>query len=132
MADRIEREGSEPLVEAFVPRYFAPPIYRDRPDLVERARAVVRRTDPRGAAAMLRGMALRDSAEDLFEEIDVPLRAVAGSEDTLAPSERANEIVTAVRGAQLDLLDCGHFPLYEAPDALASSLERLLADANRR
>jgi pimeloyl-ACP methyl ester carboxylesterase len=131
LADRIEREGSEPLVEAFVPRYFAPPVYRERPDLVGRARAIVRGTDARGAAAMLRGMALRVSSEDLFEEIDVPLRVVAGSEDTLAPLERAHEIVAAVRGAQLDLLDCGHFPLYEAPDALAASLERLLAAAGR-
>jgi pimeloyl-ACP methyl ester carboxylesterase len=131
LADRAERDGIEPVVEAFIPRFFAPHVYRERPDIVERAAAVVRRTDPRGAAAMLRGMAMRVSSEDLFEEIDIPVRVVGGSEDTLIPLERANEMVAGIRGAQLDVLDCGHFPLYEAPEAVVSSLERLIATTAR-
>ncbi|MGP6157510.1 MAG: alpha/beta fold hydrolase [Vulcanimicrobiaceae bacterium] len=130
LADRAEAEGIDPVVESFIPRYFAPQVYRERPDLVERATAVVRKTDPKGAAAMLRGMAMRVSSEDLFEEIDIPVRIVAGAKDTLVPLERAQEMHRGIRGAQLDVLDCGHFPLYEAPEAVTSSLERLIAAAN--
>jgi pimeloyl-ACP methyl ester carboxylesterase len=131
LADRAEREGIEPVVESFIPRFFAPQVYRERPDIVERTRSLMHRTDPRGAAATLRGMALRVSSEDLFEEIDVPVRIVAGAQDALIRCERAAEMAAAIRGAQLDRLDCGHLPHYEAPDALASSLEQLVTAATR-
>jgi 3-oxoadipate enol-lactonase len=110
LADRAECEGIGPLVEAFVPRCFAPAVYRASPELIERARAFVAQTDPRGAAAVLRGMALRVSSEDLLDEIDVPVRVAAGTEDAIIPLEAARAIVAAVRGAELDLFDCGHFP----------------------
>ena len=127
LADRVEREGMEPVVEFFVPKYFAPDVYRERPDLIARARAIVEATDPRGAAAMLRGMAERVDSQDLFEEMRLPVHVVAGARDALIAETQARAIADGVAGAEYDLLDCGHFPLYETPDALATSLERLLA-----
>jgi len=127
LADRVEREGTAPLVEAFVPKYFAPEVYRDRAELVARAGGIVERTDPRGAAAMLRGMAERVDCQDLFEEMHLPVHVVAGAKDALVTGEQSRAIADGVEGAEYDLLDCGHFPLYEAPDALTASLERLLA-----
>ena len=76
---------------------------------------------------MLRGMAARVSSEDLFCEIDVPLRVVAGLQDEIAPIAFARRIAREVRSAKLDVLDCGHFPLLEVPDALTASLEQLLS-----
>jgi len=127
LADRVEREGTGPLVEAFVPKYFAPDVYRERPDLVERVTAIVERSNPSGAAAMLRGMAERVDSADLFEEMRLPVHVVAGSKDTLVAEEQARALAEGVAGAEFELLDCGHFPLYEAPDALTASLQRLLA-----
>jgi pimeloyl-ACP methyl ester carboxylesterase len=117
-----------PIVDAFLPRFFGPPIYSEQPQLIERMRVLVERTNPQGAAAMLRGMAARVSSEDLLAEIDVPLRVVGGRNDTLIPVERSQEIAAAVRGARLDVLECGHLPLYEAPQALTASLDGLLAE----
>ena len=128
LAQRAERDGMAPIVDAFLPRFFGPPIYSEQPQLIERMRVLVERTNPQGAAAMLRGMAARVSSEDLLAEIDVPLRVVGGRNDTLIPVERSQEIAAAVRGARLDVLECGHLPLYEAPQALTASLDGLLAE----
>ncbi len=127
LADRVESEGIGPVVDAFVPRYFAPRVYAERPDLVKRAAALVRRTDPRGAAAMLRGMAARVGSEDLFEEMKLPVAVVAGSQDVLVTPEESRIISGGVPGSRLDVLECGHSPFYEAPLALTASLQRFAA-----
>lgn len=127
LAARIETDGMWPAAESFVDRSFAPGVALERPDLAARLRAVVERTDPRGAAAMLRGIAIRVPSDDLFAEIDVPVRIVAGTQDALVPFAHAEAMAAGIPGAELDVLTCGHVPLYEAPEALTASLERLLA-----
>ena len=129
LADRAERDGMGPVADAFLPRYFAPETYRDRPGLVERARAIVAATKPGGAAAMLRGMAARVSSDDLFDEIAVPVRVIAGEHDAFVTVDALRTISDGIRGAALDVLPCGHFPQYEAPDDLTRSLDALLGDA---
>ena len=128
LATRAEVEGIAPIAEAFVPRYFAPSIATTRPDLLARAHALIAPTDPRGAAAMLRGMAARVSSEDIFDEIDIPVRVIAGRHDAFVSVELMREISDGIRGAKLDVLECGHFPLWEKPDETSASLAGLLHD----
>lgn len=126
LARRAEDEGIGPVAESFLPRLLAPSTHSTRPDVVQRTRAIVARTNPLGAAAMLRGMAARVTSEDLLAEIDVPVRVVAGSDDVLIPVERSREMAAAMPNARLDVLDCGHLPQFEAPDGLTRSLAGLL------
>jgi 3-oxoadipate enol-lactonase len=129
LADATERDGMAPLLDFYLPRLFAPEAYAARPALVEEARALCARTDPRGAAAVLRGMALRVSADDLLGEIAVPVRIVAGKHDALIPLEVQRAMATAIPGAVIDEVDAGHMAPLEAPDAVSSALEQLLREA---
>lgn len=126
LADRIERDGIGAAVDAFAGRSFAPETYRERPELAARIEAMNRRTDPLGAAAMLRGMAARVSSDDLFEEIDIPVGIVGARRDAVVPVAHAEAMAVGIPGATLDLVPGGHVPLYEDPDAVTASLERLL------
>jgi len=128
LAVRAETDGMGPVADAFVHRYFAPSIYRDRPDLVARARAMALSSDPRGAAAMLRGMAERVSSEDLLPEITIPVRVIAGNDDAFVGVSDMRRIADGIRGARLDVFACGHFPLWERPEATTASLRDLLDD----
>ena len=90
LADRLEREHSmEPLVESMLPRLFGPLTEDIHPETMERAADIVRNNDPLGAAAALRGMALRASSEDIAEDIDVPVLVVAGGRDHIIPLTQA-------------------------------------------
>jgi pimeloyl-ACP methyl ester carboxylesterase len=129
LADRAERDGIAAIVEAFVPRYFAPDVYEREPELVARARAVVSATDPHGAAAMLRGMSARVASTDLFDEIDVPVGVVAGAWDAIATVAESQAIARGVARGSLRVLDCGHFPAWETPHELTDALGALLDDA---
>jgi pimeloyl-ACP methyl ester carboxylesterase len=132
LAELVETEGIEIAVDALVPRYFAPDVYERAPELVARAREMALRTSPAGAAAMLRGMAERVASDDLFAEIDVPVRVIAGARDAFLPVDEPREIAAGVAGAQLDVLECGHVPMWEEPAATSAILADLALAAARR
>jgi len=130
LATLAEAQGIGPVAAAFLPRYFAPRVYAESPAQVARARAIIERTDPRGAAAMLRGMAARVSSEDLLAEIDVPACVIAGREDAIVPVAEARALAAALPNAAFELLDCGHFALFESPDGVSRELLGLVARAS--
>jgi pimeloyl-ACP methyl ester carboxylesterase len=127
LAEAVETDGTEPLIEAFLPRYFTPAFAEAHAELVELTRATIERSDPLGAAAILRAMARRRSPEDLFAELRIPAAFVAGRDDALLPADDVAAAAEAVAGATFTLLDCGHFPLYEAPASIAAVLGALLS-----
>jgi pimeloyl-ACP methyl ester carboxylesterase len=132
LAARAEREGMQPVVESFLPRFFAPEFYAGSPDVVARARTIVERTEPRGAAAMLRGMAARVASDDLFEELTVPVSLVAGAYDPIISLDESRATAQALSDATLEVLECGHSPWYEAPAALNTTLRTLVERAALR
>ncbi len=132
LADRIEREGVSALDDAFVPDFLARSRYTEDPEMGARLRALVRATNPRGAAAMLRGMATRTASHDLFPEIAVPTTIVAGTADAFTSPDELRSDAAAIAGATYELLPCGHLPQWEAPQALGDVLERLLDAAIAR
>lgn len=129
LAERLEREGTmDAAVESYLPRYFAPHVYRERPELVERGRAMMERQSPRGCAELVRGMKERLDSHDLLDDVRVPAMVIAGGEDHYLKAETLRETAHAMR-AEFVLLDrAGHLPMWEAPaetaDALASFAQR--------
>jgi pimeloyl-ACP methyl ester carboxylesterase len=130
LADTIESEGMKPLADSYVPRYFAPPVYAQRPDVVADLERMIAGVNPAGAAGLLRGMAERDASDDLFADIDVPVEILAGRSDAFGPVERSERLAAALAQAQLTLADCGHLPQWEAPEATTAVLTRLIDRAS--
>jgi pimeloyl-ACP methyl ester carboxylesterase len=128
MADRLERDGMAPFIEFALPLFFSERIYEERPDLVKRARDILEACDPRGAAAMYRGMAERRSSEDLLASIEVPFLVVTGDADALIPPALQKYAADAVpRARYVELAGCGHFPPYERPVETAQALREFIA-----
>ncbi len=126
LAARAESEGMQPVADAFLPRFFAPGFAERAPGLAAQTRAIVDRTDPRGAAAMLRGMAARVASDDILEEMTLPVTLVAGTHDGIATLDETTATANALVDVSLEVLECGHSPWYEAPDALTAALQRLV------
>jgi pimeloyl-ACP methyl ester carboxylesterase len=124
LAARLERDGTmDAAVESYLPRYCAPAVYRERPKLVERARAIMQRQDARGCAQLVRGMKERLDSHDLLEDVRVPALVIAGAEDVYLRTETLREIAAAVAGAEFVQLDgVGHLPMLESPDETANAL----------
>ncbi len=124
LADRAERENRiDPVVDANVPRLFAPATLEARSPVVTRAREIAAQNTPRGAAAMLRGMAQRVESYDIAEDLDIPVLIVAGAADQVNDLAEAEVMRRSFPHAALKVLGrSGHLPMLEQPDELTEHL----------
>jgi len=128
LADRAEREGAvDAIVDAYLPKLFAPATLQQRSPVIDRAREIARSNDARGAAAMLRGMAQRTGSYDIAQELDMPVLIVAGAADQIVPVPEAEGMRRAFPAADLKMLGrSGHLPMLEEPGALTGLLLEFL------
>jgi pimeloyl-ACP methyl ester carboxylesterase len=130
LAQRLERDGTmDAAVESYLPRYFAPHVYADRADLVERVRAIMQRQNARGCAQLVRGMQQRLDSHDLLEDVHTPALVVAGGQDGYLQPETLRATAEAISGAVfVELERVGHLPMLEAPQATAHALAAFAAE----
>lgn len=128
LADRAERDGSiDAIADAYLPRLFAGTPQPNRAGCMEKARAMASQIAPRGAAALLRGMAQRVDSYDIAEELAMPVLIVAGAHDAVVPRSESEAMQRAFSNARLQLLErSGHMPTLEEPDELSARLRLFL------
>jgi 3-oxoadipate enol-lactonase len=124
-ADSIERDGVLP--REMVTRLLSAQTLQQRPEVARRALELSQRIEPRGAAAMLRGMALRDASDDIAADLDFPVLVVAGAHDAIVPMEEARAAARAFPQGRLEICrHSGHLPMLEEPDRLTEALAAFL------
>jgi 3-oxoadipate enol-lactonase len=124
-ADSIERDGALP--QEMVARLLAPETLSQHQEVAQRAVEISRRIDPRGAAAMLRGMAMRVASDDIAPDLDIPVLVVAGARDAVIPMEEARAVTRAFPKGRLAICErSGHLPMLEEPDRVSEALAELL------
>lgn len=102
----------EAFVDTLLPTMFHT---RVPPETSDAFRASMQAFHPRGFEAMARASA--EDVRDVLPRIDVPTLLVYGEQDVRAPLSVAEQLRTAIRGAQLLVLPgIGHVCSIEAPD----------------
>ena len=93
----------------------------------ERVRAMITRSDPKGAAAAQRGMAARrDYTEDLAN-INAPTLIIVGREDSIRPLADAEFMYSGIRDSRLEIIeDAAHMTNLEQPEVFNDALLRFL------
>jgi len=128
-AQRVLAEGTEPLVEAMIPKLFAPSTLDGRPETVERVKAMIRQADPRGVAAALLGMAQRPDSTDVLRRLDRPTLMLVGEYDILSPPAEMRAIADAMPNASVvEITAAGHLSPLERPDAVSDAIARFLTE----
>ncbi|MGO9831412.1 MAG: alpha/beta fold hydrolase [Myxococcaceae bacterium] len=124
LAAEVLRAGMEVLVQRQLPRLLSASAPASlRAHLAE----LLRTTPPEGAAAALRGMALRPDSRDILARFGGPVRVAVGTEDVLTPPAKARELASLVPEATLvELPGAGHLANLEAPEAFNRALARFL------
>ncbi len=130
LANCVEREQSiEPVLESLLTRLLAPNTRVQHPDVAERAYDLVRQNGWAGAAAALRGMALRASSEDIAGDLDVPMLAIAGARDAVLTEKEAREVAGRFpRGRLVICSESGHVPMLEEPACVSAALADWLGE----
>jgi pimeloyl-ACP methyl ester carboxylesterase len=126
-ADRLLREGMRGYADEVLHRMVAP--YADA-GVAAHVHRMMTATDPRGAAAALRGRAERPDYRELLTRVPVPALVVVGADDTYTPVSDAEAMRAALPDATLRIIEsAAHLPNLERPaefdEALAAFLARL-------
>ena len=126
-AAAVIEQGTEPFIEAMIPKLMGRTTVATRPDLVEGARAMMRKMSAEDISLVLRGMAERpDSVADL-KTINVPALIVIGEEDVLSTVADGELMRQHIVSSQLKVIPrAGHYAPWEQPEAVRTVLRQFL------
>jgi pimeloyl-ACP methyl ester carboxylesterase len=129
-AAAVLEQGSEPFIESMTPKLLGRTTVALWPDLVEGARAMMRKMSAEDISLVLRGMAERpDSVADL-KSINVPTLIVIGEEDVLSTVADGELMRQNIAGSQLKVVPkAGHYAPWEQPESVGKVLRQFLDDA---
>ncbi|MFC8064519.1 alpha/beta fold hydrolase [Streptomyces sp. NPDC057293] len=117
LADRLLAEGMAGYADEVIGKMLASYNVAALPDVAAHVLGMMRATDPRGAAAALRGRAERPDYRDTLATVAVPTLIVVGADDAFTPVSEAEAIAGLVPHAALSVVDgAGHLPGAEQPE----------------
>ena len=129
-AAAVLEQGTEPFIESMIPKLMGHTTVTMRPDLVDGARAMMRKMSAEDISLVLRGMAERpDSVTDL-KSINVPTLIVIGEEDVLSTVADGELMRQNIAGSQWKVVPkAGHYAPWEQPESVGKVLRQFLDDA---
>ncbi|MGW0082144.1 alpha/beta fold hydrolase [Streptomyces sp. NPDC003393] len=128
LADRLLAEGMDGYAREVIDKMLAAYNVTALPQVAEQVLGMMRSTDPRGAAAALRGRAERPDYRPTLTGVDAPVLIVVGADDVFTPLSEAQEIQRHVPHAELRVIDeAGHLPGAEQPEQFNTVLLDFLA-----
>ncbi len=130
-ATQALEEGMKVIADQIMPKLLTPAIIAERKDVAERLLKMINGTDPRGAAAAMRGMALRPDQTYLLPRILAPTLILVGSEDQITTLKDAEIMHREIRGSRLEVIeDAGHVSNLERPAEFNRALLNFLEALN--
>jgi 3-oxoadipate enol-lactonase len=128
MAARLRAEGMDGYAVEVLPKMLAPRSIRAAPETAARVMAMMRSTNPDGAAAALLGRAERPPYEPVLERLLVPALIVVGDEDAFTTRADADLMHQLLTDSELVWMEgVGHLPNLERPEAFNAALLSWLA-----
>jgi len=123
----VASEGIAPLVAALPNALLGQPTLGKKPDVVERATALMD-NPAAGYIGALEAMKNRpDSTADLAS-IDIPTLVIVGENDTLTPPDFSRKMHEHIAGSRLVVIpEAGHLSNLEAPEAFNGALGEFLS-----
>ena len=123
-ADATERHGMSVLVDYMHTGLYSPTC---PPEIRAQVDAMMAAAPPAGAAAALRGRALRPDYRPLLKTLDLPALVVAGTADPWSNAGVTAEIASSLRRPELVTIDgTGHLPNLEAEAEFNDALSAFL------
>ncbi|HEY9287036.1 MAG TPA: 3-oxoadipate enol-lactonase [Candidatus Dormibacteraeota bacterium] len=121
-AERVRREGLEPIADAVIARWFTPAFVQSHPDEVDAIRRLFVSANPEGYASTCEALAAMDLRPDLAR-INAPTLILAGGSDQATPIEQSRLIAERIDGSTLVVLEnAAHLANVEQPKAFANAV----------
>jgi 3-oxoadipate enol-lactonase len=128
-AAAVLEQGTEPFLETNIPKLMGRTTVTMRPDLVDGARAMMRKMSAEDISLVQQGMAARpDSVADL-KTVNVPTLIVIGEEDVLSTVADGELMRQNIAGSRLKIIPkAGHYAPWEQPEPVGTILRQFTDD----
>jgi 3-oxoadipate enol-lactonase len=127
-ADRFIQQGSVLPGGEMIPKLIAPASLKRDPEIAVKVFTMIAYTPPAGAAAALRGRALRKDYTESLTRITVPTLIIVGTEDAYTNVETAKQMHQSIPNSRIEVFEgIGHLPNLEAADRFNAVLHQFLA-----
>lgn len=126
--EAARQSGIEAVVEAMLPKMLAPITYENRPQIVEKVAAIIRKTSLEAVVGDQRGMMERPDSTPLLPEIHVPALLIHGADDQIIKPDEMENMQAAIPTSWLHILqDAGHLVNLEQPEKFNGAVRNFLA-----
>jgi 3-oxoadipate enol-lactonase len=126
-AEDVLQRGTEPFIDAQLPKLIGESTHRNRPDLVQEAKRMMMQASAAGIAAVQRGMAERPDSIPTVATVNVPTLVICGDEDSLTPAAEMEKIQKGIRGSVMRrIAKAGHYSPLEQPQEVHRVLREFL------
>lgn len=127
-ADRILNEGITIAGSEMLPKLIGAVALKRLPSIAATVYRMICSTNPVGAAAALRGRALRRDYHESLKAFQFPCLIVIGTEDAYSTVDEAKAMHAAIPGSRLEVFpQIGHMPNLEDEDRFNRHLHEFLA-----
>lgn len=131
MIEKVKSEGVQAAVAAALPKMFAPSNANNEA-LKKFPEEGARKAGVEGICYALEAMAQRPDRSGLLKRFNDPLLVLHGTDDKFIPIERGRQMAQINANAEfVEVPNAGHATPMEAPEAVATALERLLDKAGK-
>ena len=126
MAERVEAQGMEAILQIALQRMFPDDFLAAHPEIAAERKASLRAARPEQFAAACRALARFDRRASLAG-IRNPTLVVVGLRDTATPPALSRELAAGIPGARLvELPQCGHSPHIQDPAGFWDAIKPFL------
>ena len=127
----VRRDGMEAIIKPTIERWFTAPFVAERPALMTRIGQQIRRTSVAGYTGCASAISTLNIA-DKIGAIRCPVLAICGRQDPSTTLAMHEDIVRAIPGAELAVLDpAAHLSNFEQTQAFNDALAGFLARVAR-
>jgi len=131
--ERAMAEGSESVTLPMMPKLLSKLSFDTRTDLIQRVSQMMRETSRDLISRSQQAMIDRNDFSDELALIDVPVLAIAGTEDSITPADQMESMAAKIPQSAFKVIrDAGHLAPLENPDvwneafsAFVCSLEQM-------
>ncbi len=131
LADSVGQTGLAPIAESMTPNLLSPATMKNKPEITEFLKNMIRAQRPEGTAAAARGMAAREDTSKILADLDIPVQIIVGSDDKPAPPLIMKEMANSVKnGSFKEIAEAGHLPPLEQPEIFAETVRQFVLQSN--
>ncbi len=128
LIEEVRKRGPQAVIDAMLPKLFAPGTADSQPEAVENTKQMMLRQSDEGIIAAIRAMAERPNSTPGLEAINVPTLIITGAEDAIIPAPEADGMMSLISGARhVPIEGGGHVAMVERPDAFNDALKTFIA-----